>query len=106
MPAKFIKEVLIDKPAIGEVKIISEFMLSFSLKSSSKEYIIYTPTSDEYLVSSDVVTKAIEKGANLVVCEPWCQVTGEGYKTAENGRKISVYPLKIFIRKIINNEEL
>lgn len=106
MPAKFIKDVLVDKPAIAEVEIISEFMLSFSLKSSSKKYIIYTPASDEYLVSSDVVTKAIEKGANLVVCEPWCQITGEGYTTAENGRKISVYPLKTFIRKIMNNEEL
>jgi predicted peroxiredoxin len=106
MPAKYIKEVLADKQNISEVEIISEFMLSFSLKSSSKKYTIYTPMSSEYLVSSDVVTKAIEKGANLVICEPWCQITGEGYKTAENGQKISVYPLKTFIKKIMKNEEL
>jgi predicted peroxiredoxin len=106
MPAKYLKNILIEKPVISEVKILSEFMLSFSLKSSSKNYIVYTPTSSEYLVSSDVVTKAIEKGANLVICEPWCQITGEGYKTAENGHKISVYPLGTFIRKIMSNEEL
>lgn len=106
MPAKFIKSILIEKSTVSEVEIMSEFMLTFSLKSSSKKYIVYTPTSSEYLVSSDVITKAIEKGANLVVCEPWCQITGEGYKTAENGHKISVYPLKTFIRKIMSNEEL
>lgn len=106
MPAEFLKGVLIGKPSVSEVEMISEYMLTFSLKSSSKKYIVYMPTNSEYLVSSDVVTKAVEKGANLMVCEPWCQITGEGYITAENGRYISVYPLKAFLNKIINNEEL
>ena len=105
MPAKYIKDILITKNGINNLNIISQYMLSFRYEPESKEYTAYTPESSEYLVSSDVVTKAINLGANLIICEPWCTVTGEGYKTGAND-SVSVYPLKAFLAKIYNGEHL
>lgn len=104
MPAKFLKQQLDFKPGVTNVVIINEFMLKFSLKS--REYVVYMPMSSEYLVGSDVIAKAIDKGADLVVCEPWCQVTGEAYTSATNNGEVKVYPIGNFLSKITKSEDI
>lgn len=70
----------------NQLKVI----LSETVFGIQKEYDVYMPEIEEYIVDQDVVRKAKDLGANMVVCDNWCaDVTYAARKYAESvGLKI------------------
>lgn len=90
-------EQLSKKPNVRSVR---EVGIAVEFTTDSGEYIVYTPNSDEYLVTADVIDRAQEAGATMVTYSTsWCGNTDEG---KDRGREIGVQvmPHGAFFRRV------
>lgn len=108
MGARFVSENIMFCKGVKSMQVSSDVIFSFeySLDGNSYEkYTVYMPTRDDYEVSIEVVDRAINKGANMVVYDSWINPTGSGgtYATAKD---VKVYPWDEFVKKVRKREPL
>lgn len=66
------------------VQDVSEVGIAVRFSTARSAYVVYTPSSDEYRVTADVVDKAHEAGATMVAYSSfWCGDTEEGQARAK-----------------------
>lgn len=86
--------------AKANVKSVREVGVAVEFSTKTSSYLVYTPNSDEYRVTADVVDKALEAGASIVTYSTsWCAHTEEG---KDRGKEIGVQvmPHGAFFRRI------
>lgn len=84
----------------ANVKSVREVGIAVHFTTDKGAYTVYTPNSDEYRVTADVIDRAKEAGATMVsYSTSWCGNTDEG---RDRGREIDVQvmPHGAFFRRI------
>lgn len=84
----------------ANVKSVKEVGVAVHFETEKGAYVVYTPNSDEYRVTADVIDKAKEAGATIVsYSKLWCGNTDEG---EDRGREIGVQviPHGAFFRRL------
>jgi hypothetical protein len=72
----------------ANVKSVREVGIAVEFVTDGGTYVVYTPNSDEYRVTADVIDQAKEAGATMVsYSTAWCGNTDEG---KARGREIGV----------------
>lgn len=70
-----------------------------------KTILVYLPSRDDYEITIEVVDRAIEFGANVIVYDIWIKPTISGNSHAvKNG--INVYSFGAFLKKVMKGEKL
>ena len=109
MGARNVAEIIRGTRYVSNVKWEYDSKLEFDYERPSdflpKTYKVYMPSRDDYEVSIDVVDKAVEYGADLIVYDNWIKATISGKSHAEK-KGIRVYSYGYFLRKIKNGESL
>lgn len=109
MGAKSVAELIKPLPNISNLTYVYDSELKFEYLSNAspfpKRYNVYMPTRDDYEVTIDIVDKAIQSGANLIVYDLWIKSTYSA-KTYGEKKGITIYTFGNFLRKIKNGEPL
>lgn len=72
----------------ANVKSVREVGIAIEFVTDRDAYVVYTPNSDEYRVTADVIDRAKEAGASMVsFSTAWCGNTDEG---KDRGKEIGV----------------
>lgn len=108
MGSRSIVNILRDYPTISNINVESDCKFSFQYNRFGelpKIYSVYMPTREDYEVSIEVVERAADEGANIIVYDTWIKPTISGQYRA-NGRNIHIYSYGAFINRTKKSESL
>lgn len=109
MGARTVAEQISILPHVSNVTYEYDSILQFDYKAAlslgAKTYKVYMPSRDDYEISIEVVDRAIESGASLIVYDNWIfpTISGRGHAT-EKG--IKVYTFGNFLRLVRRCDEI
>lgn len=109
MGAKSVASVISSSPFVSNVNWEYDSKLQFDYETkldfAARTFKVYMPSRDDYEISIEVVERAIEFGAKLIVYDNWIRPTISGKSHAQkNG--ITVYSYGFFLNKIKKGEAL
>lgn len=108
MGTRSIIDIIKDYPNVRTAYAESDSKFSFiytRIGELPKSHTIYMPTRDEYEVSIEVVERAFEEGANIIVYDTWIKPTISG-KFRADGKSINIYSYGAFLHRIKKSQSL
>lgn len=108
MGAYFILENILQLPGIKIFEPRSNILFSFEYVQADgikNNYTVYVPTRDDYEISMEVVNRAFEMGASIIVYDTWIKPTGSGNAYAAS-KNIKIFTWKDFVDKVRNGCKL
>lgn len=103
MGAQYVIDAIRNYPRVSSIEKIDKFRLKIVIDGKSR--LIYTPSNDDYEVTVDVVDKAHELGADLIVCDIWIKLTGAGMEHAKS-KNIGLYKSGIFFARLRSDDQV
>lgn len=105
MGARRVSELIDNLPTVSNLTYEYDSKIQFDYKpngsSFPKRINVYMPTRADYEVTMDVVDKALQNGANLIVYDNWIKSTISGNSFGER-KNIKVYSFGNFLKKVQN----
>lgn len=109
MGARRVSELIDKLPTVSNLTYKYDSKIQFDYKPNGSTFPmrinIYMPTRVDYEVTIDVVDKAIQNGANLIVFDNWIKSTIAAITYGER-KNIKVYSFGNFLSKVQNGLHL